>query len=354
MRIVWILVLALIAGCSAMTPATQAPSAASTPITTQVLAAVLAEHDPDASAITGRDSFLVVTRPTEFVSGLTAMAWHRATPGRAKTWLAVSYSPAPFSTANACQASSCTERDGLVVQTNPNRLISVRAEGFVEVTGSAVYFSGDRRAIAVAMAADRRIAPRVDRSLADAAAANPRWRADPDGCRGAGVRAPIPLPPASGETQPVTPQALAAVIAARVAGSCASDESKAGNVQGVVRLGAELEWVSLSVTDKPVPCPRTDAACRYENGVTIVEELDVPEEFAVTLVLARPLADGVHWVIVTQGSAAPHRGGPFPIGIEVMRALVNDPRVQPRVDAALNRAGNDLPLPWRFSPTTSD
>ena len=347
-----LMVVALTAGCSAATPATQAPSTTLTAITPQVLGALIDEHDPGASAITGGEGS-IAARPTEFVAGLTATAWHRAAPGRTKTHLTLSYTPTPFPTSLGCPPKTCTERDGVQVWTQPSRLISVREKGFAELSGSAEYLTGDRQAIAMALVSDERIGPLVTQSMADAAAANPRWLADPDGCRGARPAATVALPAVAGASEPVTPQALVAVVASRVAGSCASDESGTRDqITGVLRLDAEDETVSLSVATHAFTCPQPDA-CRTKNGITIARRLDTPEEYPATLTLARPLADGVHWAILTHGSLAPHRGRPFPVAMDVLEALVTDPRVQPSVDAALNRAGDQLPLPWRYSPTTS-
>lgn len=353
MRTLLLLVMvALTAGCSAATPATQAPSAVRTAITAQVLGALIDEHDPGASAITGGQGS-IAARPTEFVAGLTATAWHRAAPGRTKTHLTLSYTPTPFPTSVGCPPATCTERNGVQVWTQPSRLISVREQGFAELTGSAEYLTGDRHAIAMALVSDERIAPLVTQSTADAAAANPHWVADPDGCRGATTTATVALPAAAGASEPVTPQALVALLASRVAGSCASDESGAGvQTTGVLRLDAEDETVSLSVARHAFTCPQPDA-CRTTKGITIARRLDTPEEYPATLTLARPLADGVHWVILTHKSLAPHQGRSFPVAMDVLEAVVTDPRVQPNVDAALNRAGDQLPLPWRYSPTTS-
>ena len=346
-----VVLMSLTAGCSAATPATQAPSAARTAITAQVLGALIDEHDPGASALTGGQGS-IADGPTEFVAGLTATAWHRAAPGRTKTHLTLSYTPTPFPTSVGCPPTTCTERNGVQVWTQPSRLISVREQGFAELTGSAEYLTGDHQGIAMALISDERIGPTVTQSLADAAAANPRWLADPDGCRGATTAATVALPPVAGANEPVTPQALVAVVASRVAGRCASDESDGEQTTGVLRLDGEDESVSLSVSTHAFTCPQPDT-CRTTNGITVARRLDTPEEYPATLTLARPLADGVHWAILTHGSLAPHQGRPFPVALDVLEALVTDQRVQPNVDAALNRAGDQLPLPWRYSPTTS-
>lgn len=346
-----LLVIALAAGCSTATPATQAPSEPKVGITAQALGPLLDEHDPDAFALTGGKNWVGTTTPTEFVAGISATSWHRATPGHPQRQLSVTYSPAPYPK-SGCPKATCTERDGLQVWTEPVRLISVRDEGFVVVTGSADYFSGERRSVAIDVVTDSRIGATVDQALAGAGAANQRWTDNLDACDGAEAKAPIALPAVSGEKEPVTPQALAAVIVSVVGGSCASDEGGWPEVAGTVRLGSEDEGVRLSVGNRPYRCPALDT-CRTDNGVTIAKQLDLPEEYPARIVLARPLADGEHWVIVTHFSMEPHHSRPFPVPMNVLTALLDDPRVQPSVDAALNQAGNELPLPWRFTPTTS-
>lgn len=348
----------LLAGCSQPAPATSPtaviPSATQprTAITTQILGQVLNEHVADSFAIWGGTGFFPAAPPTGFVDGLQATSYLRATPAQPARWLTVQFSPTPWPGSIGCEKNGCTERDGVFIREKGNDIVARRDVGLVRVSGSPDHFSGDLLSIAIDVAKDPRIEATVEQSLADAAAANPRWRDDVT-CAGTRTVAPIPLPASAGEAQRVTPQALAALVSSRVSGSCIADESVDDLTRGVVYLGDDKERVSLSISSKAFRCPQLDT-CSTENSVTVAKQLDVPEDQPARIVLARPAADGTHWVLVEQTSGSATSSHEFPVATDVLRAIVTDPRVEPSVDAALNQAGDALPLPWRLIARTAE
>ena len=102
-----VLALVLLAGCSPSAPPSPSPRP-TTAITAQVLGQILDEHAPGAFAIAGGDGVLSANQPTEFVRGIEATAYHRATPGHPAQTLTVRYSPTPFNDTVLCPAKSCT------------------------------------------------------------------------------------------------------------------------------------------------------------------------------------------------------------------------------------------------------
>ena len=236
----------------------------------------------------------------------------------------------------------------------PVDVIAQRAEGLVQVTGSVDWFTTDRLPTAIALAKDARIGPSVDASLATEAAANPRWRtADQLTCGSATTQPPIALPGAAGAVEQVTPQALAAVLASHVPAACAGDDSGQDRIEGTVYLGSDAERVSLAVTDVPFDCTGYDR-CHTTDGLRVAEQSDVPDDsYPYHLVVARQLSDGEHWVVVDEASVVAHKGD-FPVALDVLKQIAIDPRVGASVDAALNQAGNDLPLRWRVAARTAE
>lgn len=351
-----VLALVLLAGCSPSAAPSPSPRP-TTAITAQVLGQILDEHAPGAFAIAGGDGVLSANQPTQFVRGIEATAYHRATPGHPAQTLTVRYSPTPFNDTVLCPATSCTERDGVLVRLRDQRPVDViaqRGEGLVQVTGSVGWFTTDRLPTAIALAKDARIGPSADASLATEAAANPRWRtADQLTCGSATTQPPIALPGAAGAVEQVTPQALAAVLASHVPAACAGDDSGQDRIEGTVYLGSDAERVSLAVTDVPFDCTGYDR-CHTTDGLRVAEQSDVPDDsYPYHLVVARQLSDGEHWVVVDEASVVAHKGD-FPVALEVLEQITIDLRVGASVDAALNQAGNDLPLRWRVAARTAE
>lgn len=338
----------LLAGCGAGPQATPTPqsSAERTALTPQILGLLLEEHLGHAYAVSSEPYSRIEVVTTTWVDGIGAQAHFRATPDGPARTITVRFSPEPYS-GTICAPGSCTERDGVLVR--PAGPISVRDAGLVQVTASGPDFPDDLLEPAIALARDPRIAATTDAGLAAEASANPRWRTDDLGCGDAQPTGPIPLPPAdAAPSEPPTPQALAAVIAGRVAGSCAGDEFGAGTVY----LGDDSERVSLSVAEAPIRCDQLEQ-CEQRGEVTIARQFDRGEASSpVTVWLSRPTPDGRHWVVVEHASVRAIRSHDFPVPLETLLALVSDQRVGPLVDPALNRAGDELPLRWRLNPRT--
>lgn len=344
---------AVLAACSGGTAATPSAPEPQTAITARVLGQLLDQHDPGSYAIAPSDAPVAGSEPTEFISGLSATAYYRATPGRAARTLTLSYAPARYAGTFDCAEPTCIRRDGVLVRERSHEVISVREVGFVRVSGSPSNFEGDALDAVIALARDATIAPTVGQSLAHAAAANPRWRSDALDCGDASPSAPIALPAAAGAVRAVTPQALAAVLASHLAASCAGDDSRSDTIIGTVYLGSDTERVSLTIAATPYRCPQLDT-CRTVNGLTVAEQHDVAElTYPAHLVVARQLPDGTHWLIADEASVRAHNGR-FPVDLSGLTQVVNDPRVGAGVDAALISAGDDLPLRWRLAPRTSE
>ncbi|MDQ7993093.1 MAG: hypothetical protein AAGC63_16770 [Propionicimonas sp.] len=341
--------LVVLVGCAPVATGTPTPAPAEVGMTPEVLGLLIEEHVGAPAAVTGGSGRLTLVPPTEWVEGISATAYYRARPGQPGLSITLSYSPTPYAGSFGCTASTCEQRGGVLLRHDPEGLVSPRERGFVEVTTSAEGLPPDLLDAAIALAGDPRIAPAVEPDLASAAAANPRWRTDDLGCGAAAIAGPIALPaPGSGPLEPVTPQALAAVVASHVGGSCAGDASSPGAVRAIVYLGADTDRLSLAITEDALACDQLDH-CEHRGDVTLGRSEGDPPDRPFRLLLSRPAPDGTHWVTLEH---ATHDAERSRIPLPTLIALVTDPRVGAEVDAALNHAGDDLPLRWRYTPHT--
>lgn len=335
------------------TPATSPPAsqAARAGITSAVLGLILEEHFGEAFALTGSDQGRVEIEPTGWVDGVSASAHYRATPSQPAWGVMVGYVPQPFP---GCAGNRCTEYDGVVLRENSHLgtdLIAPRDQGYVYAAPNTPQVPDELLDTYLALLRDPRIDATTDGGLLAPAQANPRWRAAEFGCGDRPVGDVLPLAVAmDGErTEPPTPQALAALVASRVAGGCAGGPQNGfGDRFGRVYLGNSEEWVQLEVIPAAEHrgCSDLDL-CEHHDGIDIGWTLDVPEEHPAQIRLVRQADDG--WVVVEHTTfGVDERTRKFRVSLDVLRALVTDPRVGMLVDPALNRAGDELGLPWEL------
>lgn len=355
----WLVAAALvwIAGCASApiaTPQVTAGAAQRVPMTPQLLGALIEDHFGAAYALAGSNRGQLAVQPTEWVEGIAATAYYRAAPGVAERRVTLGYSPVP-SASISCPSANCVEQDGTYVRTprtgTPD-VLSPRDTGLVQVQIEGANLSGPLLADAIALAGDPRILPLADKEPSDAAAANPLWRADDLGCGSAVSSGRLPLPAKAGSPEPPTPQALAAVIASHLDTGCAGGRSQDGLVEATAYLGADTERVSLAISDQEPSCGGLDT-CATRDGLMIGWQFDVPDGHSAMVRLVRPGGDGHHWVVVEHHSLNADAGDrSFPVPLATLLELVRDERVGQHVDAALNRAGDGLPLRWRLAPHT--
>lgn len=209
----------------------------------------------------------------------------------------------------------------------------------------------------VSLATDSRLVVPPDPVLAAEARDYPRWTRDPT-CARAVPTGPVPVPPATGgPAEPATPQALVALIAERVSGTCAYADRRpdGSSVRGTVYLTADDgEYVSATVTTDPgvMSCDGF-GECEERDGVTVAWLLDVPEEYPLRVRLSRPVEGGYLVVEHASRQADPDRRA-FPVPLDTLLALVRDERAGFAVDPSLILAGDELPLCWRLLTPTDD
>ena len=262
----------------------------------------------------------------------------------------------------------CLEReDGVRLEWTPDRAVVSVPRGarlvVASLTGVRLPRAIDDNAWPAAvrrltsLATDRRVVAEPSVGLLAEARAFPRWRADP-ACARAVPTGPAPVPPATGgPAEPTTPQALAALVAQRVAGTCAYADRRpdGSSVRGTVYLTADDgEYVSATVTTDPgvMSCDGF-GECEEGDGVTVAWLLDVPEEYPLRVRLSRPVEGGYLVVEHASRQADPDRRA-FPVPLDTLLALVRDERAGFAVDPSLIRAGDELPLCWRLLTPTDD
>lgn len=353
-RVVFLVTALVIVGCAPTAPVPGAgPSVEPVAISPQVLGTLIEQHFGAAYALAGSDSGRLAVRPTEWMQGITATAYYRARPGIPERAVTVTFSPQPAGRID-CPPATCAERNGTYVRTprtgTPD-VVSPRETGLVQVQFDPTGWTEELLTRAVALAADPRIVPLTDAGLAETAAANSRWRTDDLDCSGAHAAGVVPLPAMSGSVEPPTPQSLAAVIASHIATGCVGGRTEDGLVEATAYLGTDTERISLAVTDQEPRCDQLDS-CHTRDHIRIGWALDVEDGYPAMVRLVRRSTDG-YWIVVEQHSliaaTEEHR---FPIPLDSLLDLVKDQRIAPRVDAALNQAGDTLPLRWRLVPHT--
>ncbi len=352
--------LTTLAGCTPAPQPAESPSPSPAPVTAQGLAA-LAEQQFGVGFGAYADS------STE--DAPTGIVVHAATPGVPEWWVSLAFGPGPdWATGESTcfweneRVVKCVERDGVRLAWNPGGTVyvaSVRTGGVAVAT-----LAGDDPAPKtpptgelsesvrklIALAQD----PRLGTTATPQAPAT-SWRDDPD-CKAAPRAELLPAIPATGQaTEQVTPQALVALLAERVQGTCAAGDSSRTEaaVSGTVYLGSgDGEKVTAQVRPETYGCKGMDV-CERRGELTISWQFDVPEEYPATVRITRPIPGG-QLEIAHASYHANAKTRAFPVPLDTLVKLASDQRFGLTVDPALNRAGADLPLCWLLISRTGD
>jgi hypothetical protein len=351
--------LLLLAGCTAP-PVPVAP----VPLTDRMAAVVADDHLGRAFA-----SFSAAVDDQHTATTVGATLHYRATATRRLWSISVTYGPSMPMITGRCEPLSTHApkptcywqgdvRIAWFTDTGPLYLTSARREQFVNLEVVNLTREEDPRKgsghvavdALVALAADPRLDATTDATLAARAAVYPGWTEDP-GCAHAAPIGPIPLPPASGPaTEAISPQAIAAVVASHVPGTCAADWNPVdpGPIGGMVYQTAGKEWVAAYfTTDGYYAKCGTLVDCTTSDGVTTSYWFGVDETQQSHLRLVRRVDFG-YLVVDEAGLGVDYRTSVFPVPLSVLRDIFFDPRLARRVDPALNEAGERLAICWRL------
>lgn len=350
--------LTTLAGCTPAPQPAGSPSPSSAPVTAQGLAALTEQEFGVGFAAYADASIKDAT---------TGVVVHAATPGVPEWRVSLAFGPGPdWATGETTcfweneRVVKCVERDGVRLAWNPGGTVyvaSARAGG-VAVASLAgddpapkTPPTGDlsesvRKLIALAQD------PRLGTTATPQAPAT-SWRDDPD-CAAAPRAELLPVTPATGQpTEQVTPQALAALLAERIQGTCAAGTSSRteATVSGTVYLGsADGEKVTAQVRPETYGCKGMDA-CERRGELTISWQFDLPEEYPAKVRITRPIPGGQLEITHTSHHANAKTKA-FPVPLDTLVKLASDKRFGLMVDPALNRAGAELPLCWLLTPRT--
>jgi hypothetical protein len=357
--------LLMLTGCGAP-PAQPAPVA----LTDRITAVVAAEHLGPAFA-----AFSASVSDGQDPASVGATLHYRATATRRLWSASVSYGPSMPMITGQCEPlaseapqPTCFWQDGVRIAwftaTGPLYLTSARHDQFVNVAVVNLTREADPRKGSghvplerlVALAADPRLDATTPAALAVPAASFPGWTEDP-GCEHAASVGPIPLPATSGPaTESISPQAIAAVVASHVAGTCAADWNPVtpGPIGGMVYTKPGREWVAAYFTtdDYYAHCG-TVADCTSSDGVTTSFWFGADETQQSHLRLVRRI--GFDYLVVDEAALGVDPATRvFPVQLAVLHHLFTDPRLTHAVDPALNEAGERLAICWRLLDYTGE
>lgn len=349
------LVLFAVTACSVAPQ--QSPSPTTAPASAQALVAAI-ERQLGAGMAAFDPSY-----PDDDWTAVAAVTYP-ATPGTS-TWrvdLGVGPGPEWTSPEHTCSGSgqvSCMDRDEVRIGWGPAGMLmaaSRRSDAMVVATlhRGQDFFDLRKSPQPTQLSALIELATSPDVGLVmPAAAAQTRWTDDPDCAQAQPFDLTIAPAPTTEPAEPVTPQALVALITERIRGTCGfgSSSSTEQSVSGSLYLSAgDTERVSVDVTTDPLTCTGMDA-CDTRGDLTIGWQFDVPEEYPATVTVTRAIKGGQ--VQVTHTSAhADAKTRSFPVPLETLVALAQDPRIGLNVDPALNRAGAASALCWRLLTPT--
>ena len=206
-----------------------------------------------------------------------------------------------------------------------------------------------------ALARDRRLDRRTDRELRRPGLTRAVWRSDPS-CRHGAMWPPMPIGDGSTDTVPATPQGLAALLTTGIAGTGAGEQLSGGSgVAATVFLdGGDGEAVTARVTTDASAgtCP-DGVDCEERDGALVAWALDVPPEYAMRVQVIREI-DGGYLVLTERSHHADPTTRTFPVSVEALLELSNDPRFGLRLSGAVTSAGRSLPHCWRLTQPTAD
>ncbi len=350
--------LLVLAGCSApVVPAAEAP------LTEKVIALIAEEHL--GKPFTASSASVHEEHEPDAVGA----AVHYRAIATSRLWsAAITYGPSMRMIEGRCEPLSteapqptCFWQDGVRIawftDTGQLFLTSPRQGEFVNVAVDNLTRQADPRngtgQVAldrlVGLAADPRLDATTDATLAAAAEASPRWTDDP-GCERATATGPIPLPAVpSPATEPTSPQAVSAVVASHVAGTCAADWNPVdpGPVGGMVYLTAGREWVAAYLSTDPRFSRCYWGECTQKGGV-ITSYLRSSDETYPTHVRMVRRIEGGYLVVEEAALGVDWEDRPFPVPLTVMRDILFDQRLAFTADPALNEAGLELAMCWRL------
>lgn len=358
-----VLLLALLTGC-----ATAAPAAI--PLSGRLVAVIAEEHLGPAFAASAPESEVGVS----LVEPVGATLHFRAS-GTHRQWRAsVTYGTAPHAGLEDCAApsgalhgASCFRHAGTRVawfsSGGPLYVTSSRGDTSVNIVATNLDWSGDPRNGVeqvtldqlVALAEDPRLDATTDGALQAVGRAYERWTVDPGCIRSAAGGVPIPLSQKSGvATEPITPQAIAAVLASHVGASCAGDlvGARAGSIGAMAYLPNSAGWVSAWLTRDPVEatCPAWSACWLSEGGVTTFTRTERTEPYPARTRLVRDV-DGGYLIVEVATRRRVTADGAL-LQLTAVQDIATDDRLAFNVDPELNAAGDQLALCWRlYGPT---
>lgn len=357
-------VLLMLTGCAVPT----AP-AAPVPLTDRVIAVIANEHlGPSFAAFSAS-----VTDEHE-PDAIGATVFHRGT-ATSRPWSAsVTYGPSMPLIEGRCDALSteaprptCRWQDGVRIawfaDTSRLYLTSARTNDFVNVAVDNLPRHDDPRDgtgpvtldALVALANDPRLDATTDAALAHSALLHAGWTDDP-WCDRARSTGPVPLPTATGaQEEPISPQAVTAVIASRVGGTCAADWNPvdAGSVGGMVYLTAGQEWVAAYLSTDSALADCSWGECTRNDGV-VTSYLRSSDETYPTHVRMVRAVEGGYLVVEEAALGVDWEDRPFPVPLTVLRDILFEPRLAFTTDPALNAAGQHLALCWRLFDYTGE
>lgn len=350
--------LLLPAGCGTP-PVPAAPVA----LTERVIAAVAEEHLGRAFA-----AHSASVHDGSEPDAIGAAVYYRATATARRWSVRVTYGPPLQLIEGRCEPMSsespkptCIWRDGVRIawfnRTGSLFLTSARHDQYVNLqvdnlTREPNPGDGSGQVSLDALAAlanDPRLDATTDAALAAGAGASSRWTEDP-GCERAATTGPLPLPEGLGEpTEAISPQAITAVLASHVAGTCAADWNPVdpGPVGGMVYLTPGREWVAAYLSTDRSYAKCYWGECTREDGVITSYLRSSDETYPTHVRMVRPI-EGGYLVVEEAALGVDWEDRPFPVPLAVLREILFDPRIAFTADPALNTAGERLAICWRL------
>ncbi len=356
--------LLLFAGCGAP-PFPGAPVA----LDERIIAVIAEEHLGPAFA-----AFSASVHEEDEPSAVGAAVYYRAT-ATSRLWSAsVTYGPSMRMIQGRCEALSteapkptCLWQEGVRIAwfTDTTRLYltSARKDDSVNIAVENLEGHKDPRrgvgpvtlAKLVSLANDPRLDATTDASLAMRARDYQRWSDDP-GCEHADSVGPIALPSTSGPAaEPISPQAITAVVASRVPGRCAADWNPVdpGPVGGMVYLTPGKEWVAAYLSTDPWFAKCHWGECTRKGGVITSYLRSSDETYPTHVRLVRPVAGG-YLVVEEAALGVDWEDRPFPVPLTTLHDILFDARLAFTADPALNAAGEGLAICWRMLGYTGE
>lgn len=337
--------------------------AALTPLDERIVAIVAEEHLGPAFA-----AFSASSHEENEPSAVGAAVYYRAT-ATSRLWSAsVTYGPSMRMIQGRCEALSteapeptCIWRDGVriawftdtrrlyLTSARKNQSVNIALENLERHHEPAEALGPVTLSRLVALANDPRLDATTDATLAVRAKDYQRWTDDP-GCERGATVGPIALPATSGQaSQPISPQAITAVVASRVPGPCAADWNPVdpGPVGGMVYLTSGKEWVAAYLSTDHWYAKCHWGECTRKGGVITSYLRSSDETYPTHVRLVRPIQGG-YLVVEEAALGVDWEGRAFPVALTTLRDILFDSRLAFTADPALNAAGERLAICWRL------